>query len=170
MMTFAGRMREQMKILGRFRTSELADAMSVETFKERNLVSGTIKDFLGRGEVVRVERGIYEYVPRPGKITGRQRLWNAVRRMPGPWFSLDDLEQITSINRNTIKKFCQWLVSDGYATRVANGHFRRTGDYAVEIPADKKKCGQMADWRKRLKNVASNLNDLVNEIETGGDK
>ena len=147
-MTFAERMRQAAKGLGKFRARDLADAMKVQTYGERGRVRDYVRDFMKRGEFKRIDRGLYRYVPGMRRVTIRQRLWNVVRRMPGPRFSLDDLEQLTEVNRATIKEFCGWLVRERYAVRVKQGHFRRVKPFEIDAPADRKKIERLRRIRK----------------------
>ncbi len=147
-MTFAERMRVAARGLGEFRARDLADAMEVRTYGERAKVRDYVRDFFQRGEFKRVGRGLYRYVPGSRRVTIRQRLWNVVRRIPGPRYSLDDLEQLTEVNRETIKEFCGWLVREGYAVRVKRGHFRRVKAFEIDAPQDRKKIERLRRIRK----------------------
>lgn len=137
-MTFADRMRQAARGLEQFRTMDLANAMDVQTYHERARVRDYVRDFVRRGEFVRISRGLYAYASLPVKATVRQRLWNVIRRMNGPAFTLNDLEQLTDANRETVKQFCSWLVREGYALRVKPGHYRRLGAYEPEVPKSRK--------------------------------
>jgi len=147
-MTFAERMRVAARGLGEFRAGELADAMKVRTYGERARVRDYVRDFMKRGELKRVDRGRYRYVAGSRRVTIRQRLWNVVRRMPSPHFTLDDLEQLTEVNRETIKEFCGWLVRERYAVRVKRGHFRRVKSFEIDAPPDRKKIERLRGIRK----------------------
>lgn len=121
-MTLADKIRKAAKKLKEFSARDLSDAIEIRSYKELGIVRVTIRDFLRRGEMQRIARGRYRYIPREKRITIRQRLWDVARRMTG--FSLDDLEQITGAKRETIKDFCRWMVAKGYAQRVKRGHFK----------------------------------------------
>ena len=121
-MMLAGRMREAAKKLKEFSTRELCDAIEVRSYKERGSVWDSMRDFLRRKEFERISRGRYRYLGRKEKITLRQRLWDIARRMIR--FNLDDLEQITGAQRETIKEFTSWMVQGGYAQRIRYGHFK----------------------------------------------
>ena len=163
-MTFADRVRRAAKGLKDFGAGELADAMEIRTYRERQQIREAIRDFLKRGEMERIERGRYRYLPRIEKVTNRQRLWNVVRRMSGPFFTLNDLEQLTGIHRESIKEFCGWLVREGYAERLKKGHFRRTGNYGIEVPKDQKKVDRLVDWRRRIKEIERAARVLAEEM------
>lgn len=149
-MTFAERMRQAAKRLTKFRTRDLADVMEVQNYAERARVRDYVRDFLKRGEFKRIDRGLYRYVAVSRPVTIRQRLWNVVRRMPSPYFSLDDLEQLTEGNRETIKEFCGWLVTEGYTVRIKKGHFRRVKPFEIDAPPDRKKIERLRRIRKSL--------------------
>ena len=139
-MTLAGRIREAAKELKQFRMRELTDAVEVRSYRERRAVWDSMRDFLRRGEIERFERGLYWYIGREERITYRQRFWDIARRMIQ--FCLDDLEQITEASRETIKEFCSWMVKEGYARRVKNGHFKVTGALSPIVPKRPKKSNK----------------------------
>jgi len=147
--TFAEKVRQAALQVKEFGAAELADLMKVQTYTEREGVRSCIKDFIRRGEMERVGRGRYRYVQRHKKVTARQRIWNAVRRMPGPYFDLDDIEQLTGINREAIKDFCGYLVREGYTDRVKNGHFKRVKDFGVAVPVDRQKIERLKGIREK---------------------
>ena len=133
---------------GGFRADDISCAIKVRPYEGRAHVRVAIRDFLKRGEMERVRRGWYRYVPRPQKTTNRQRLWNVIRRMPDCRFSLNDLEQITGIKRESITEFCGWLVSDGHAHRMKRGQFRRVGVFEIGVPPNQKKIDKLRAIRK----------------------
>ncbi len=147
-MIFTDRIRKAAKSLAQYNARDLADKMGVQTYAERHKISSYIQDFVKRGEMKRVSRGVYKYVVMAPKTTFRQRLWNVIRRRPGPYFTLDDLERLTGANRATIKEFCTFLVREGYAERIKYWNFRRIGTYPPEAPKDKRNIERL---RKKLK-------------------
>ena len=124
-MTLAGRIREAAKQLKEFSNKDLSDAVGVRSYQERGAVRKRVSAFLTRGEIERIDRGVYRYVGRKERVTLQQRIWDIARRMAQ--FTLDDLEQITGANRATIKKFCSLMVKEGYAGRIKQGHFKVIG-------------------------------------------
>ena len=131
-MKFAEKIRIAAKQLTEFRAVDLSNAVAVRSYKERGAVRYSIRDFLRRGEMIRVGPGLYQYVGRNKRITLRQRLWDIARRMIQ--FNLDDLEQISQGNRETIKEFCSWMVREGYARRLKRGHFKVIGSLKPSVP------------------------------------
>ena len=122
MRTRAGRMRQAAERLREFSNREIADAIGVQTWEEREAVRHAVRDFLRRGEMERIGRSRYRYIKTEKTPTQRQRLWDVARRMYG--FTLDDLDQITGISREAIKDFTSWLVNAGYARRIERGRFK----------------------------------------------
>lgn len=141
-------MRQAARGLGEFGARDLADVMEVRTYAERTRVRDYVRDFMKRGEFRRIDRGVYQYVAGTRRMTIRQRLWNVVRRMPSPQFSLDDLEQLTEANRETIKEFCGWLVREGYARRVKKGRFHRVKPFEIDAPPDRVKIERLRGIRR----------------------
>jgi len=131
-MIFAARIREAAKHLKKFRRRDLCDAVGVRSYRERRAVWDSFHDFARRGEIERIEHGLYRYVGREERVTYRQRFWDIARRMVR--FNLNDLEQITESRRNTIKEFCSWMVKKGYAQRVRPGHFKVIGRLGPVVP------------------------------------
>ena len=139
-MSLAERIRIAAKQLRTFRVRDLADTAYIKTYHERRSIRSTIRDFVRRGEMEKINAGLFRYVQLPKKVTIRQRLWNVVRRLKSPYFSLDDLERFTEAKRETIIDFCKWLVNSGYAERIKPGHFRRIGRLEPFVPASSKKA------------------------------
>jgi len=131
-MTLAERARQAAKKLGEFHVIALCDALEVRSYREQRSVRDTVREFLKRGELERIGTARYRYIGRKMRMTYRQRFWNIARRMRR--FSLDDVEQITHANRDTIKEFCYWMLQKGYAERVSRGHFRVVGKLGPIVP------------------------------------
>jgi len=161
---FAEQARRAARRLGRFTSQDLENELPVNDYADRQKIRWTIHDFLKRGEAVRVDRGIYQYKHIQKRVTYRQRLWNAARRMKGPEFTLGDLEQLTGIAYKTIQEFCGWLVSGGYAERIEPGIFKRTCEYPPLVPQDARKNQRLADWRRRLNKIGQMIEDLAEEM------
>ena len=139
-MSLAGRIRIAARQLGEFRVRDISNTAFIKTYHERRSIRITIRDFVRRGEMERIDVGLYRYVQLPKKVTIRQRLWNVVRRLKSPLFSLDELERFTEAKRKTISDFCKWMVNAGYAERIRPGYFRRIGRLEPFVPASSKKA------------------------------
>jgi hypothetical protein len=77
-----------------------------------------IGDFLKRGELQRVEKGVFTYHPeaiKPHQAQGLQRLWRAIRAEQPGWTTAD-LAQVSGMSRNHCQKYCRWLASEGFIT------------------------------------------------------
>lgn len=149
--TFAAKLRDAARGLREFTVADLGDAIGCMTYQERATIRQALRDFLRRGEFLRVNPGVYRFQGRQAEPTKRQRLWNTVRRMPQSAFSLDDLEQITGIGREYCKEFCSFLVRDGYARRIRGGRYHRAGGMGVEVPPDRKAIQKYRAIRKSSK-------------------
>jgi len=145
-MTLAGRIRQAAKQLREFRPKDLSDTIEVRSYREREDVRDSLRDFLRRGEIERIHRGFYRYLGKKERITFRQRLWDIARRMVQ--FSFSDLVQITGGNRDTIQEFTGWMVQKGYARRIKRGHFRVTGKLKPIVP-------------KRIKGIANKSDERI---------
>ena len=132
--TFADKIREEMsRTAGKeFRARDLMDPIAT-SYKQCDRAREYIRDFLRRGEIERVATGLYRYKGRQRPITLRQRLWDVARRMRR--FNLDDLEQITAGNRETIKDFCRWMAGQGYTHRLKPGHYKVIKKLGPVVPS-----------------------------------
>lgn len=177
-MTFAGRVREAARALSRpigdeqlprcFTPRSLADQAGVQSYLERAKIHDAIRDFVRRGEFVRVGRGLYRYVVQKKPPTIRQRLWDVIRRFPNPSYCLDDLEQLTGVNRLTVRDFTEWLVREGYAERVRRGEFRRVKKMGIEAPRAEykaRKAGRTKILEEKLEAVEGLAAWIRSEIE-----
>ena len=145
-MSLAGRMRQAAKQLRKFTPKDLSDTIEVRSYREREDVRDSLRDFLRRGEIERIDHAFYRYLGRKERITFRQRLWDIARRMVH--FSFSDLVQITEGNRETIQEFCCWMVQKGYAQRIRRGHYKVIGRLKPIIP-------------KRIKGVTDQSNERI---------
>jgi predicted transcriptional regulator of viral defense system len=155
-------MRNAANILKEFNTAELAEAVKVQTYKEKRTIRNSLRDFVKRGEFERVSTGRYRYVGLRQPTTLRERLWDIARRMMR--FSLDDLEQITEAKRESIREFSSWLVREGYAERVRPGHFKVIKRMGPSTPKDSKKIDRLRGWRAQLKKIETMARELADEI------
>lgn len=177
---FSGRIRDAAKRLKTFTAGDLADAAGVMTLTERKNVSAYIREFVGRGEMARVNadgpsrRSVgtqpceeqYRYVLKATRITNRQRLWDVIRRMDTPAFELADLVQITGIRYGQVKRFCRWLHDERWAERVSPGRYRRVKGFGVDVPADKHESNRTIAMRdaRRAEALAA-LDNAATAIE-----
>lgn len=151
--------------MGTFTARELADAAGVMTKTEKRNVSAYIREYIKHGVMKRVEnknvssRSIgcrpceqkYRYIIKSPRVTDRQRLWNVVRRLKGPFFDQDHLEMMTGIRRASIKHFCIWLVNEGHVERLMPGKYRRVGQLDVDVPPDKRASERVMAGRRKGK-------------------
>ena len=146
-MKVAERTRRAARELGEYDMTSLSNVMGLETYQEQARLRNTIKDFVKRGEMVRIGYGRYRYCEIKKPPTIRQRLWDVVRRMPTPFYSIYDLEQVTGCNMETIREFCGWLVAEGYAVREKRGHFKRIGRMGPRIGSAERRAPQLNSLR-----------------------
>ena len=144
-MTLAGRMRQAAKQLRKFTPKDISDTIEVRSYREREDVRDSLRDFLRRGEIERIDHAFYRHVGRKERVTFRQRLWDISRRMIQ--FSFKDLVQITGGNKETIQEFCCWMVQQGYARRIKRGHYKVTGKLKPIAPKYKKGTTDQANER-----------------------
>ena len=149
MKTFAQRIREAAKRLGQFRANELADEAQVQTYKGRVTVRNYIRDFIKRGEMERIERGLYQYVWRKGRRTQLDIIWHLIRSHRH--FSTDEMERLSGAVRATVLEYLRCLVSLGYLKKIGRKNWKLINDPGPETPTNTGKCKRLREIRKRQK-------------------
>jgi len=156
--SLAGRIRKAAQNLGEFRCGDLADATGIKTFKGRQDVRTALQDFLKRGEMARVSRGLYRYVGLKRERTKLDVIWHLVRSHRH--FGLDELERLSGAARSTVAEYVQCLVRAGYLRKTSRTSWLLVSDPGPERPVDWAKCERLAEIRRRNgKRRASLLED-----------
>ena len=91
--SLAGRVRKAARELKEFRVRDLADAVGVQTYKGLTGVRCSLGDFLKRGEMERVSRGLYRYVEMDRPRTKLDVIWHLARSHKH--FGLDEMERLS---------------------------------------------------------------------------
>ena len=155
-MTFAERMRRAARGLEEFRAMDLADDMKVQTYRERRQVRDYVRDFVRRGEMVRVSRGRYRYVAviRRGYMDVIWHLCRSHRQ-----FDTDEIERLSGAARATVLEYLRCLVGFGFLRQRARGRWELVRDPGPERPVDTGKCARLKRQRKK------SLTELTEDTE-----
>lgn len=152
--TMAGRVREAAKTLGDFRSTDLSNAVGVQTHKERHHVRAYMRDFYKRGEFARIARGLYRYVPMKKKRTKLDVIWHLARSHRH--FSLDDMERLSGATKGTVKEYLSCLVRLGYLKKTALSRWLLVKDPGPETPTNTAKCKRLRRMRRERKTEGLN--------------
>lgn len=95
---------------------EALDMLADEPEKAR--LRRRLNEMVRRGEVVRVEPGVYRYnwKAQPDRGVSYGRIWRAVR-IKKPGWSFADIAQVTRVSYSMVLRYCQWLQEEGYVER-----------------------------------------------------
>ena len=146
-MSLASKMRTAAPDLGKFRCGELADAVGVQTFAGRQNVKRTIYDFVKRGEMERVSRGIYRHIGSTKERTKLDIIWHLARSHRH--FGLDEIERLSGAARNTVMEYVQCLVRAGYLRKTSRTRWLLVKDPGPATPVNSAKCARLKKIRRQ---------------------
>ena len=111
-------MRSHCKGGKRTSNAELYRILDLKNEAEKDRLRTRINGMVNQGEVLRVDRGVYEYnfKYRVRKNTTFPAIWRFVR-MRKPGWSFADVCQLTRISYSQVKRYCDWLENEEYITR-----------------------------------------------------
>ena len=98
--------------------ADIFHVLGISDPADKDRTRKTMRDFIKRGELKRVRDGVFTYHPKAVKrrqAYGYQQMWRAIRAEQPGWTTAD-IEQVTSVSRNHVQKYCRWLHSEGYIT------------------------------------------------------
>lgn len=145
--TLAQRVREAAQRLGQFRARDLADEAQVQTYKERATVKDYIQDFVKRGEMERIERGLYRFVRIKKRRTQLDIIWHLARSHRH--FSTDEMERLSGAVRNVVLEYLRCLMGLGHLLKIGSKHWKLINDPGPETPTNIGKCKKLKELRKR---------------------
>lgn len=145
--SFAGRVRDAARQLGRFSRKDLARIVEVCSRKEQNLILISIRDFVRRGELRVIADGLYEYTQPKKQRTKMDIIWHLVRSHRQ--FGLDDIETLSGAARETVKEYLSCLVALGYLKKASHRRWVLIKDPGPETPANSAKCEALKRLRAR---------------------
>ena len=122
-MTLAGRIREAFRGLSLNGKKPVAyaqvfEALGATTRLEKRKIRSAVRDFLKRGELVRTDRGVYEYrehAPRRISTPLYKKMWRLIRMKER--FRPLEIVQLTGADRTHVYKYVRFLAELGFVTR-----------------------------------------------------
>lgn len=173
-MSLAGRAREYMKSIGkrRFTICEVSEALDLLGDKDKRPIYGVFSDMVERGEIRKVETGMYEYVGLKKKASKEEALWRLVRMRKT--VTVDDLLEMSGATRSYAKECLQAWVRKGYITPAGKETYRLIKDAGVEVPKNTEKAARLKLLRdeitsaikKIFENVKVNIKIQVEDSNT----
>lgn len=111
-------MRSHCKPGVRVSNAELYRLLDLKCEEEKDRLRTRLNNMVIAGELLRVERGLYEYnfKYRVRKNTTFPAIWRFVRMQKEAW-SYADVCQLTRISYSQVKRYCEWLENEGYIVR-----------------------------------------------------
>lgn len=96
-------------------TIQLCEALGFDNIKERARVRRQLTEMCDRGELIRVEPGMYRRNPKPPTepTDSLARVWRAIR-VQRPGFTMGYLAQVTRVSYTQTLKYCRWLRDEGF--------------------------------------------------------
>jgi len=147
-MTVAARIREAARALYEFSPADIADAVCVQTYRDRRRIKKMIRDFLLRGEIERVSYGRYRYTARPYR-TKTDVIWHLVRSHRR--FTAAELERLSGASRDTVLEYLRCLQALGYLVKRNKEAWALVDDPGPETPANTAKCERLKALRRKAK-------------------
>lgn len=146
MITLAQKVRDAGRSLGRFRACELADATEPMTRKAKRAAINAIPDFVARGEMRCVCRGVYEYVGREKRRTKLDVVWHLVRSHRQ--FSTSEIERLSGAKRGTVLEYLRCLRILGYLRKKGQQSWQLINDPGPDTPVNTAKCARLKRIRR----------------------
>ena len=164
--TLAGRVREAARELGAgdktFTVDDLADRMGTKTYKEKDPIRNTLRDFRRRGEVVRVAPGVYNYRGKQGgKPEIQEVMWRTLRSMRT--VTIEDLQMMAGAEEDYAREWLGFLIRRGNVRKSDNGTYRLIKD-PVEMPRNDEKAEKLRRLRAKLKAAKEAVDEAFNEL------
>lgn len=131
---------------GRFRASDVIDGLGseVQTYSARNRVKKVILDMAKAGEILRLERGLYEYRGKQGKPQLREVMWRILRARRS--VTVDDLVELSGAKEGYALEWLQMLARNGIVRHLKTGRWQMISD-PVDMPDDGKKADRLKNLR-----------------------
>ena len=145
----AKQVREAAKKLGRFSPSGLADGVDIRTYRDRKMVKNALYDFVRRGEIRRIGKGLYEYVGGRVARTKLDIIWHLVRSHRS--FTADEIERLSGAARPTVLEYLQCLTALGFLRKPTRRRWLLVKDPGPETPVNSAKCKRLKEIRKKAK-------------------
>ncbi|MFA5105241.1 MAG: type IV toxin-antitoxin system AbiEi family antitoxin domain-containing protein [Candidatus Margulisiibacteriota bacterium] len=139
------KIRQVAKELGTFRVRDIAERIDIQTYREKHNILSYVSDLKKAGEVERIGKGLYKYVPKKPRRTFLDVIWHLVRSYRQ--FDTDEIERLSGAARGTVKEYLLCLMHLGYLRREGLSGWALIKDPGPQTPANSAKCARL----KRLR-------------------
>ena len=166
--TFAGKIRAAAKTLPKagFTSGELSDAAGLTDYKQRDVMRRTITDMLTRGEMKRIDHGVYAYVGRTAAQPQKQPImWHYLRSSKSfGGVTLEELQEVARADVTYVREWLNLLVRHEMV-RQTGEKYQLTSD-PVEMPQNDEKAERLRAIREKKKQkIATALTRARSAIE-----
>ena len=96
--------------------ARLYEIFGLTTEGDKAKLRSRMSDMLQRGELKRIEPGVFTYHPQAigrREGVGYQRVWRAIRSARPGW-TTQELAQVTRMSYSMVRKYCRWLWREGF--------------------------------------------------------
>jgi len=163
--TLAGRVRDfavQCHEEGRdFGVDDIAEALMVQTYKEKRRLGCTLRDLMGAGEVVRLERGRYRYVLRDRKPTKEEIMWWHLQQGP---VDIEYLIRMADVTADYAQEWLNNLLHLGVVRRLESGKHQLL-QRLDEMPKNEVKTDRLRRIRRIKKEARAQLDKLGDAVQ-----
>lgn len=142
------KIRRCIKSLRCFRAADVIDALGndVQTYSAAKRIKKVVFNLAQSGEIVRLERGLYEYRGKQGKPQLREVMWRILRARRV--VTVDDLEELSGAKQGYVEEWLRMLERNGIVRHFENGRWQMIQD-PVEMPGDEQKSERLRGIRER---------------------
>ena len=144
--TFASRVREAAKKMGRFSKAALYNH-NYGCYVSRNTIETTLRDFIRRGEIIHVGEADYRYEPLAVTRTKLDVIWHLIRSYRQ--FSTDEMERLSGATKYTVREYLNCLRKFGYIRMAKPGNWQIVIDPGPKTPVNTYKCAKLKELRAK---------------------
>jgi len=162
---------EAKKLGGEVNTNQLSCALFLQTSKDHKRMLNALSDLRKRGEVIRVNQGIYSIERKPEQVDKREVMWRTIRMRKV--VTISDLQEFADVSHDYAKQWLQMLVKRKIAIRVDPQDPTRPRSWRLikhdltEMPIDTNKAERLRKIRKdRKRQLLKKLGSICEEIES----
>lgn len=140
--SLAANVRKAAQGLNEFRVEDLAEKMGVLTYGGRSRIRTCLQDFVKRGEMQRVSRGVYRYTKSMRARSKLDVIWHLVRSHRR--FTTDQMERLSGAARATVLDYLRCLSTLGFLRKTGPQNWRLVSDPGPETPVNTSGCARLA--------------------------
>lgn len=159
---------EANKLGGEVNTTQLANALFIQTRKDNKRMLNTLSDLRKRGAVIRVSQGVYGIGHKKEQADKREIMWRTLRMRKV--VTIADLQEFADVSADYAKQWLRMLLNREIVMRIdapnnAPSSWRLVKDLP-EMPVDTEKAARLRKIRKNKKRqLLKKLGSISEEIE-----